>query len=186
MDRANKIDPKALRLSQGFHQASCLRKHITNIPVCKPSRQDFVRIHPSSHYHIDTAVVELKDERETFLLSPSLVTELRGLWVPKTLITYINRQGVLALWPIRLPGEDGRLDSWNASATEAAHLAVENWVRVSSNMSQGAYDVYVATGEIPDPEWPEMTFEEILNIAFKSHIIDDLKHPVIKRLLGAA
>ena len=187
MSEFNKdYNPSSLRLSQSFDQASGVRKHIPTIPVCKPGRQDFVRIHPSSDYRIDTAVIELKEEQVTFLLAPSLAPELRGLWVPKSLITYVNRQGVLALWPIRLPGEDGRIDSWNASAAEAAHVAVENWVRVSSNMSQGAYDVYVATGDIPDPEWPEISFEEILNTAFRGHIIDDLNHPVIKRLLGAA
>jgi hypothetical protein len=187
MSQFNKdFNPASLRLSQSFQKASGVRNHITTIPVSKPGRQDFVRIHPSSDYRLDTAVIELKEERESFLLSPLLAPDLRSLWVHKTLITYINRQGVLALWPIRLPSEDGRIDNWNASAAEAAQIAVENWVRVSSNMSLGAYDVYVASGEIPDPEWPEISFEEILNTAFRGHIIDDLNHPVIKRLLGAA
>jgi hypothetical protein len=30
---------------------------------------------------------------------------------------------VLTLWPIRRPGEDGRVDQWNASALEAAEMA---------------------------------------------------------------
>jgi len=181
---SNKFDPSSLRLSQNFHQSVGVKKHITTIPVRKPSKQDFVKTHPDEAYRIDTAVIELKEERETYLIDPSLLSELPSEWIPKTLITYINRQGVLALWPIRLPGEDGRLDSWNQSALDAAMVATEKWVRVSSNMSLGAYDVYTATVEISEPEWPDLSFEQILEIAFRGKYIDDLDHPVVQKLLG--
>ena len=44
------------------------------------------------------------------------------------------------------------------------------WVRVQSNFPAGKYEVFEATGDIPAPEWPEMTFREMLGkeIALKS------------------
>jgi hypothetical protein len=100
------------------------------------------------------------------------------------LFTTINRQKVVSLWPIRLPGEDGRIDEWNGSAMDAATLGQKQWVRVSANMSLGAYDVYEATGEIPEPEWPELDLGQILEIAFKGRFIKDSDHPALKRLRG--
>ena len=86
--------------------------------------------------------------------------------------------------PIRMPGEDGRLDRWNASALEAAESARSSWVRVVSNRDLRAYEVSEATGKLPDPEWPDLSFEEILRIAFKDRYITELDHPVVRRLRG--
>ena len=52
------------------------------------------------------------------------------------------------------------------------------------NRSLGAYEVYDATGKLPDPEWPEVSFQELLRIAFKDRFIESLDHSVIKRLQG--
>lgn len=173
-----------LRLSQNFSSQAGVKKIVTTIPVRKPGKQDFIRTHPDPGFRIDTAVIELKEEHETYLVSPEILGELPSEWVPKTLVTYINRQGVLALWPIRLPGSDGRIDQWNDTAREAASLAQNDWVRVSANMSLGAYEIFTAIGEIPDPEWPDIGFEEVLQIAFKANYISSLDHPVIKALKG--
>ena len=182
----NPFDPSHLRLSQNFAGSTGVKKHYTTIPVRKPGRQDFIRTNPDPAYRLETAVLELKEERETYLVDPSLWNELPGELIPKLLITYINRQKVLCLWPIRLPGPDGRIDEWNSSALEASEMAQNKWVRLSANMSLGAYEIFSATGDIPEPEWPELTFEEILKIAFKGRYIDNLDHPVVQRLLGMA
>lgn len=53
-------------------------------------------------------VLELKDEREMYLVNPDLWSQVSGELVPVVLITAINRQGVVFVWPVRLPGADGR------------------------------------------------------------------------------
>jgi hypothetical protein len=51
-------------------------------------------------------------------------------------------------------------------------------------MSLGAYDTFTALGDIPEPEWPDLAFEEILKIAFKGKYIESTDHAVIRDLLG--
>lgn len=182
---SNPFDPSRLRLSQNFADAVGVKRALLTIPVRKPGRQDFVRVNPDEGYRLETAVLELKDERETYLVDPGLWAELPGEIVPKVLFTAQNRQGVLFLWPIRLPGEDGRHDEWNRSALEAADLAQTQWVRVAANMGLGAYEVYTATGDLPKPEWPETDFREILRVAFKDRFITSMDHPAVRRLRGA-
>jgi hypothetical protein len=85
---------------------------------------------------------------------------------------------------VRLADETGRLDAWNRSAHQAAQLSMEKWVRVASNRSLGAYEIFYPTGELPEPKWPEIKFQEILRIAFGDYQINSLDHPVLKRLRG--
>jgi hypothetical protein len=96
----------------------------------------------------------------------------------------VNRQGVLFLWPIRLPGPDGKRDEWSRTALEAADLARRGWVRVTANLGLGAYDVFTATGTLPDPDWPALSFRELLRVAFRERFIDSPDHPVLRRLRG--
>ena len=178
------FDLDKLRLSQDFAANLGVKKALLTVPVRKPNRQEFIRVHPGEDWRLETVILELKEERETYLVDQNLWGQLPGELIPKVLYTVINRQGVLTLWPIRLPGEDGRHDEWNRSALEAAEMAQKQWIRVAANMSLGAYEVYQAMADIPEPEWPETTFQEILRVAFKDRFIRSLDHPVVRRLRG--
>lgn len=178
------FDLSSLRLSQDFGAMVGVKKLITTVPVRKPSKQEFVRVHPADNYQFSTAVIEIKEDRETFLVTPELWPELPGEIIAKLFLTGMTRQGVLFLWPIRLPNPDGRYDNWNRSALEAAELAKKKWVKVVSNMSLGGYEVFEATGELPEPEWPDLSFEKIMEVAFKDRYITEMNHPVIRRLNG--
>jgi hypothetical protein len=129
-------------------------------------------------------VIELKDDREVYLLTPAVAQNLPGEFAMATVYTAINRQGVVFLWPVKLPGADGKILAWHTSAAAAAELAMKRWTRVTANMSLGAYDTYAASATIPDPDWPKCTFKELLRVAFKDRLVADLDHPLVKRLRG--
>ena len=173
-----------LRLSQDFSELIAVKKVTLTVPVRKPNRQEFIRVRPGEKCRFQTCVLTLKEERETYLVDRELWPILPGEIIPIILFTTINRQGVLFMWPVRLPSGDGRHDHWSRSAFEAAEMAESGWVRIAANMSLGAYEVYKAQGDVPEPEWPELSLEEILRIAFKDMFIKDLDHPVIRRLRG--
>ena len=180
------FSPEQLRLSQDFSQTVGVKKALLTIPVHKPDKESWVRVHPDPAYRIETAVIELKEDREIYLVSrdlwPQLATE--ATFGARAFFTAITRQDVLFLWPARLPGQDGRLDDWGRSALEAATIAQRRWIRITANMHLRAYDVFEAPGDIPDPEWPEQPLGELLRIAFKDKFISGLDHPVLKRLRG--
>ena len=182
------FDPAALRISQDFAAAAGVEQVLTTIPVRKPNRHDFVRVHSSEDFQLTTLVVELKDERsEIYLVTSDIREKLIGEVNLVTLFLAINRQGVVFFWPCKLPDPSGRVNAWHESALEAAHLARDRWIRVSANMSLGAYQIFQATGELPNPEWPSESLGELLRIAFKGgKLIDAADHPVLKRLRGEA
>jgi hypothetical protein len=178
------FDPANLRLDQSFTETVGVKKLRLTIPVRKPSPQDFVRVHPDPTYRENFPIIELKDEREEYIVTAALVPELANEFVTKTLFTAINRQGTLFLWPVRLPPPDGKNLEWWRSAREAAEMAMSSWVRVKANMNMGAYDIFRAETAISDPVWPEEGFWDLIKVAFRDHLITTLDHPVIKRLRG--
>ena len=178
------FNPERLRLSQNFENSIGVRKVITAVPVRNPDRQSFIRVHPDPAYRLATAVLELKLERETYLVEPRLIPDLPSEVTPKEIFTAVNRQGVTSLWPIRLPDAQGRRNSWSDTAMVAAMEAMEHWVRIVPNMVLGGYDLYTATAAMPEPEWPDLKFSELLRIAFKDRFIHSLDHPVVQNLRG--
>jgi hypothetical protein len=178
------FDPKKLRLCQDFAANVGVKKALLTVPVRRPNRQEFIRVLSGEDWCLQTMILELKEKRETYLVDQNLWAQMAGELVPKVLYTVMSRQGVLSVWPIRLPGEDGRLDEWNRSALEAAQLAQKHWVRIAANMALGAYDVHQAVAEIQEPDWPETTLQEVLRVAFKDRFIRSLDHHVLKSLRG--
>lgn len=181
----NPFAPERLRIDLDFSEGAGVKKAIITIPVRKPNKQDFVRVHPSAAFRLPVAIIQIEDDRETFLVLPEIARGIPGEYTTVTMYTCINRQGVVFLWPVRLPGSDGRQLEWHRSAALAAEAAMKHWVRVKSNMSLGAYEVFQASATIPEPTWPDdLTFEQMLTIAFKGRLVDSFDHPVLKRLRG--
>lgn len=181
----NPFDPASLRLDQNFAETVGVKKLLTTVPVRKPKPQDFVRVHSDPGYRLTpAAIIPVKEESEVYLVTPDIAIELPGEYAVATLFTTINRQGVLHLWPIKLPGPDGKHNVWHRSEAEAADLATTKWVRVKANMSLGANEIIEATGNLSEPSWPDIPFAEILRIGFRDHIVDRVDHPLVQRLRG--
>jgi hypothetical protein len=178
------FDPANLRLDQSFMEHGESQKLLTTVPVRKPNKQDYVRVHPAEEYRMTAALIMLNDDNEAYVVVPTLQGELIGEWQPFTLYTYVNRQKVVAMWPVRLPGPDGKNIEWWRSAHEAAERAMEKWLRITSNKNLGAYEMHPAKNQSGEPEWPDVTFKELLKIGFRDRLVDSHDHPVLKRLRG--
>jgi hypothetical protein len=158
---------------------------LTTVPVRKPGKQEYVRVHPSPEYRCNYAIIEVKSTREVFVVPPPLAKELADELTIVTLHTAITSGGDVLLWPIPLP-QDGRDNDYWISARDAANRAVDDWTRIKANQAVGAYDIYKALGALADPEWPKLTLDQLVEIAFKGRVIDNLDHLVVKQLRGLA
>jgi hypothetical protein len=99
-DVLDPFDPASLRLDQTFTDGTAVRKLIATIPVRKPSRQDFVRVRSDPAYRLSpAAIIELKEDREVYLVTPAIAPDLVGELVAATIYTAINRQGGFTCGP---------------------------------------------------------------------------------------
>jgi hypothetical protein len=184
------FDLEKLRLDQKFVESAGVKKLLTKVPVQKPDPQSFVRVHPGENYRMALAVIVLKEDSETFLLLPHIARDLPGEFVMVMMHTVITRQGTIFLWPIRLPDADGKINEWHQSAAYAAEYAAKRWVRIKANKAIRGYELIDTDRPpdrpLPEPTWPDLSFQEIVRIAFRDRLVDRPDHAVIKRLRGAA
>ncbi len=158
---------------------------LVHVPVRRPGRNEFVRVNPAPEFRMPCAIIEDREARETYLVSPTVAAALPGEWTLREIRVAISRQGTVFLWPVPVPSEDGRDNSWNTSQREAAERAEHHWVRVASNQPLGAYDVSEALGDLPEPVWPDHSFQKLLSVAFgNGKLVNREDHPLIQRLLG--
>ena len=184
------FDPENLRLKVVGHTPG-VRKLLTTIQVCKPSKDQFIRTQKDSRYWLDVWAVEQKEDRSVFVAEPNLASDLASLNIGRmfTLVLTVSRQGNVFFWPLRIhAADDGRRpDHWLTSAREAAELARSKWIRLVANMANQSFDVYEAEADLPEPEWPSESMRDLLEIAFKGNgVIKDIDHPVIRGLRGLA
>ena len=179
------FDPSKLRIDHTSGAALGAQRVILNVPVRKPPPQAFIRVHSSPEMRLDVLVIDLKNERETYLVTPQMALALAAEAKLVRLYVCLPRVGGgIFLWPVRMPDDTGRDNPWNVSARKAAELGMKSWVRVQANMAMGCYDV-MASDHIPEPEWPDIAFRELLRIAFGGgRMIDSVDHPIVRQLSG--
>ena len=180
-----KTDFSKFRLPTNSPGMPVAQKVLTHVPVGKPSKQKFVRVHPDKSYHFECALLKLEDDDRPYLISPDIAHTV-GQDIKQVILKLaIDRQGNIFLWPVPPRQEDGNENIRNQSQREIAALSESFWVRLASNRAIGAYEPFRAQGEIPEPIWPDLPLGAILEIAFgSSHIIEDLEHPALLKLWG--
>jgi hypothetical protein len=175
-------DLQALRIDSASTIAG-ISEVLTHVPVRKPNRAEFFRIHPSESL-VTSVFVDREEGGEVYVVAPNMRGPLAGEIGSVLLVPAINRQGGVFVWPVRLPSEDGWRNTWTITAYQAAGLAKEHWIRLVSDRGVSGYRVYRAEGELSDPVWSTMPFQDLLELAFRGRAIETEDHPIVRRLRG--
>jgi hypothetical protein len=102
-------------MDQDYADRAGEKKLLKTVPIRKPGKQHWVRVHSSPAYRMDLPCFELEEGREHYLVNPKYHRQVGRQAVRKTFFTAVNRQGVIFLWPVPLPKEDGKDNDWWAS-----------------------------------------------------------------------
>jgi hypothetical protein len=163
-------------------------KILVTVPVKRPGRNEFFRVHPSPEYVVDNYVLEHESEMDktTYWVAPGLWDALQDNLRKVRLFTCMDKRGNVFLWPAKLPAADGSsaARSWYLSGLRAAEEAKKLWVKIVGNKAVAAYDVVVARGDLGDPVWPDRTFQELIKVAFGDKVINTMEHPVLREING--
>jgi len=178
------FDLNALRLPVEYGVKLEVKKILSNVPVGRPHNQKFFRTHTSPSMTFNAILLTKQGFQERYLVMPDIAQEIRALVQPNELQAAIDRQGNIFLVPIPLPGRDGKRHQWHESLAKAMEAAKTEWTRIEANVDKGCYDFVVAQGVLEQPEWPDYGLDELVEVAFRGRIINDLEHSVIQSLMG--
>lgn len=174
-----------LKLPNNYDSLLHTKRILTNVPLRKPFKHEWIRTHPT--WEQPAPVLKLSGDRrdELWLLKNELVPGVPAdLIVAMHFVPTINRQGTIAMWPLRIPATDGRADAWAQTALNIAREAREQWIQLHSDTAIGAY-VYLTLDEVvEDPDWSVVpSWTEFRELAFRSKFITDFDHPVLQMVL---
>lgn len=177
-------DLNSLRLPTNYGATLGVQKLLTTVPVGRPNKSTFFRVQQSEELAFNTFILENKVTRDTYIVMPLVAQVISELVRPVMLNVAIDRQNNLSLIPVQLPKDDGTRNPWHESLAQAVERAKTNWIRINPNMQLGGYDVYEATAELPEPNWPSRTIDELVDVAFSGKTIRTVDHPVVQSYLG--
>jgi hypothetical protein len=191
---AARVDSKALfadigklRISYGEGIVGT-KEIVSKIPVRKPARHEFIRTCANEEMSLITYAYEDKETREIYFVPPEMVRSMFALGELLTvkLVPAVTKQGVALLIPAKLPSEGASATGWHETMLVAIERAKKAWIRMSADMGLGGYRIYQAVGDLGEPDFPDLSLGEMLEIGFQGHVIDSEEHPIFRRLTGQA
>jgi hypothetical protein len=172
--------------------------------VRQPIDGHFVRAHPDPEMSLEVGCIiwtpdEGKGFKEVYLVDPSMDLDQNGvalsdLPLHKTyhrvrLVAAISLTGGVFLWELKIPkGSFGR--EWHASREDLVEAAKKEWITVIPARNGVGYDFETprdARGNPvrhKEPEWPKLTLEQLLELAFRDRFITSPDHHICKKMRG--
>ncbi len=159
-------------------------RNITAIKVRKPvSNKEWFRIHPGQDYTL-SASLYLRESPESTTPEQWLVPKpLRSCFNEKALTPVVLRLVVtsvdtLFLWGVKQPRK-GLRDNYHRALEQIVASAETNWTMVEWNNVNRVYDFFSAPDDLGDPQFPDLTMQDLLRLGFNGRAIDHPEHPVV-------
>jgi hypothetical protein len=151
---------------------------VLQVKFGRPRAQEWVRCHPEPERMKYFNAVRDQKTSKLFIVNPrvlSLVGTQARLYRVRQAITTDNE---LYLWPAPV---EGRLES-DITHLNAQQAALSQWIRIEWDGK--AFVAVEPQGDMGEPEWPELTFQQVLEMGLAGHLINNADHVLIRRLQG--
>ena len=100
---ASLFDLDALRAPQEYEELIGVQRALVVVPVRKPHRQEWIRVHPDPAYRMPVFILPVEAERADYIVAPAMLDAVGPEARRMMLLTAMNRQQDVFLWPVRLP-----------------------------------------------------------------------------------
>jgi hypothetical protein len=166
-------------------------ENLTRVSTNKPKKDVYFRVH--ADYFQDLISIVDKDgmEATTYVIVGDVLEQamteeaITSMLQNRRYYLYVTQVGSYGLWGVTYPMDEGQdINSWTESALTVIHRAQSEWLRHYAKRGDGGYRIILASKDLGEPKWPKESWEEIVELAFKGNIIDDINHPIFEKLRG--
>jgi hypothetical protein len=158
------------------------------ISVRKPKKNEFFRVNPDENYRIPVKILEIEEpgemQKSVYLVAPKFEGIIEASLIDAELRIVATRTGDVFIWPLKF---GGRTNKWQITASEAAKEAELRWVRIYADTNLGCYRIVKVDDNLvlPEAEFPDEDFGEIIKRAFGNRLVFKENHPLFNQLKGA-
>jgi hypothetical protein len=149
------------------------------VEVRPPCAGEWFRVKPGDERRASTLALRDAGTGCVYLLPRELWPALGATLVPVCLRAWTNLTGRLAVWPIGLPTLEGGPELTLGPTCVVAELAEMKWCRLRNALHGQGVILSTQREGLPEPEWPDVSFIDIVELAFRDRLITSLDHPVI-------
>lgn len=155
--------------------------------VIKKATGKWICFSPLKEHCVAVGTIEVGDNKDHYIITPNLQKEsdLDGEWKPKHLYLYQTKDGVYGFWPVKLPDEDGDIDTYNKSMRDIVAKNSGKWVRVKAVKKHQKYKARISVNN-PPPDFAKIDgkmFKEFFKQAITGKLINSMDHRVIRNIL---
>lgn len=181
-----------LRITQDFGDIS-VETAYTHIPLRKPGKTEFFRVNPCEESRGQFLFLDYSEPgamtKDKYLIVPELVNQIPDVSGVKAhlVVTAVSRpENAPFLWPIRLPNKTMfGPDTWALCDLKILKRSEEEWLRKETKAGVQGYMAVISKADWPEPEFPNLSFQEMLAKAIpEERIIKDQSHTVIRKMRG--
>jgi hypothetical protein len=128
---------------------------LVKCPARKPNEYDIFRVRPGKKWQMEVRIVDYRGDdpavsRGFYLIHPKLRQAFGKKGRKHLVVTCVNNNGAMFLWPIKIT--EGLGDTWYKSALRIVKLAEEVWIKDFASEGNG-YGAKRSLREHGDPKW---------------------------------
>lgn len=151
------------------------------IEVRHPRAGEWFRVRPGVERGASTLALRDAGTGDVYLVVRELWPALGAALTPVCLRAWTNLTGRLTVWPIGLPALEGGAELVLRSPAIVAEVAEKKWCALRNNPDGPGVILSTSRADLPEPEWPDVPFIDIVELAFRGLLITDLDHPVLRQ-----
>lgn len=170
-------------MGQRFDLGVELRRDHLALKIRRPEKSEFIRTYPDGPLPMAVAILEVKSQRDIFVVKADLAPIVEDLVRPVLLALAITKDMDPFLWPLAQP-KQGREPSHAAiTVMQAEERTRTTWGRVAWGGFDTGWKFYSSSVQPEDPNWTDLTPEKALSLIGDIYISHE-NHPIIRELRG--
>lgn len=151
----------------------------------RPKKEVYVRFRDDDAYYLPAYVWTVSDDsRVIYFITNNLwdLEDLQGGLRAVILAPWLGSDNSIGIWAAPASSTAG---SWYDSGQEVLAVGRREWIRMQTDTKERRYRYFLPTKPVPDRDWPDLNFGEMLKRAFGSRVVDTEDHELIRKLRNA-
>ena len=156
-----------------------------SVTLGRPKKELYVRFRDDDDYLLPSQCwSETDDSRVLYYVTNNLwdLEDLQGGLRAVILAAWLGCDGTTGVWAA--PGSS-IAGSWYDSGQEILAIGRKGWVRIQTHNKEKRYLHFLPVNPVPDRDWPDISFGDMLKKAFGSRVVDSAEHELIRKLRNA-